>query len=130
MEGGAPGRPSPSPAPPPARPIVPGPVITPPQGGAEQTVPGLARTWDHATGGTAPGASVGPLICCSVATLRQFCIPGPFRYVGCSDDIDSVMRPHTKSGDVLIHDKMSAAMCVAFCIKRNLTYGGINGETG
>ena len=130
MEGGAPGSLSPTPAPPPARQIGPGPVMTPPPGGAEQTVQGPVRTWGRATGGTAPGASVGPLICCSVATLRQLCIPGPFRYVGCADDIDSVMRSHTKSGDILIHDKMSAAMCVAFCITRNLNYGGINGETG
>ena len=50
--------------------------------------------------------------------------------MGCADDIDSVMRSHTKDGDILVHDKMSAAMCVAFCLNRDLTYGGINGETG
>ena len=105
-------------------------MITPPPGGVEQTVAGPARTWDLVTGGTAPGASVGALICCSVATLRQLCIPGPFRYVGCADDIDSVMRSHTKSDDILVHDKMSAAMCVAFCFERELMFGGINGETG
>ena len=130
MEGGAPGSLSPTLVPPPARQTGPGSVITPPPGGAEQTALGAARTWGRATEETAPGASVGPLVCCSVATLRQLCIPGPFRYVGCADDIDSVMRSHTKSGDILVHDKMSAAMCVAFCITRNLTYGGINGETG
>ena len=59
MEGGAPGSLSPTLVPPPARQTGPGSVITPPPGGAEQTVPGPARTWDLATGGTAPGASVG-----------------------------------------------------------------------
>ena len=50
--------------------------------------------------------------------------------MGCADDIDSVMRSHTKDGDILVHDKMSAAMCFAFCLNRDLKYGGINGETG
>ena len=63
MEGGVPGCPFPSPAPPPAWPIGPGSVITPPPGGAEQTVAWLARTWGLVTGETAPGASVGPLTC-------------------------------------------------------------------
>ena len=66
MEGGAPGSLSPTPAPPPARPIGPGPVMTPPPGGAEQTVQGPVRTWGLATGGTVPGASVGPLVCCDL----------------------------------------------------------------
>ena len=72
MEGGAPGRPSPTPVPPPALPTGPGSVITRPPGGAEQTVPGPARTWGLATEETAPGASVRPPICYSVATLRRY----------------------------------------------------------
>ena len=51
---------------------------------------------------------------------------GPYKYVGCGFAIFN----HTKDGDMLVHDKMSPGMCVAFCLKKELKYGSINGATG
>ena len=111
-------------------------MITPPPGGAEQTVTGPVRTWGLATGGTAPGASVGVpskwhqvvrvfYIGC-LHTVHFMLHLGPYKYVGCGFAIYN----HTKDGDMLVHDKMNPGMCMAFCLKKELKYGSINGATG